>query len=91
MSELRPLLAQNNILNQYRAPKRADPDQPNALSLASAGGYNLDACVCFLGSTWGGDRGPSYELLWAFWRQFEHILFIKTNRPNTPILAASKG
>ena len=35
VSELRPLLAQNNILIQYRAPKRADPDQPNALSLTN--------------------------------------------------------
>ena len=38
VSELRALLAQNNILVQYRAPKRADPDQPNALSLSSTGG-----------------------------------------------------
>ena len=91
VSEPRPLLAQDNILIQYRAPKRAYPDQPNALSLASAGGCNLDACVCFLGSTWRGGHGLSYELLWAFWRQFEHILFIKTNCPNTSILAACKG
>ncbi len=65
MSELLPLLAQNNILIQYRAPKRADPDQPNALSLASAGGRNLDVCACFLGSMWRGDQGLSYDVLWA--------------------------
>ena len=34
VSEPRPLLAQNIILVQYRAPKRADPDQSNALSLS---------------------------------------------------------
>ena len=68
VSEPRPLLAQNNILIQYRAPKRADPDQPTPLSLANAGGCNLDACACFLGSTWGGDRGLSHELLWALYR-----------------------
>ncbi len=65
VSELRPLLAQNNILIQYRAPKRADPDQPTPLSLASAGGRNLNACACFLGSTWRGDHGLSYDVLWA--------------------------
>ena len=48
------------------SPKRDDPDQPNALSLASVGGCNLDACACFLGSTWEGYQGLSYELLWAF-------------------------
>ena len=86
VSELRPLLAQNDILIQYRAPKRADPDQPNSLSLASAGGCNFDACACFLGSTWRGDHGLSYdhELLWAFWQQFERILFIKKHLPKYP-------
>ena len=61
-----PLLPPNNALVLRRAQKRADPDQPNALSLASAGGCNLDACACFLGSTWGGDRGLSHELLWTY-------------------------
>ena len=65
VSELRPLLPQNNALVLRRAPKRADPDQPTALSLASAGGRNLDACACFLGLTWGGDQGRSYDVLWA--------------------------
>ena len=65
MSELRPLLAQNNILNQYREPKRADPDQPTALSLASAGGRNLDVCACFLVLIWRGDQVLSYDVLWA--------------------------
>ena len=86
-----PSVAPEQCLGPQTSTKHADPDQPNALSLASVGGCNLDACVCFLGSTWRGDHGLSYELLWAFWRQFEHILFIKTNRPNTPILAASEG
>ena len=40
-----PLLPQNNALALRRAPKRADPDQPTALSLASAGGRNLDVCA----------------------------------------------
>ena len=68
VSESRLLLAQNNILIQYRAPKRADPDQPNAISLCSARGRYLDVCACFLGSTWKRDLGLSYELLWAFGR-----------------------
>ena len=57
---------QINALVLRRAPKRADPDQPNALSLASVGGCNADACACFLGSAWRRNRGLSYELLWAF-------------------------
>ena len=65
VSELRPLLPQNSALVLRRAPKRADPDQPTALSLASAGGRNLGACACFLGSTWRGDQGLSYDVLWA--------------------------
>ena len=65
VSELRPLLPQNDALVLRRAPKRADPDQPTALSLASAGGRNLDVCACFLGSTWRGDHGLSYDVLWA--------------------------
>ena len=65
MSELRPLLSQNNILIQYREPKRADPDQPTALSLASVGGRNLDACARFLGSMWRRDHGLSYDVLLA--------------------------
>ena len=28
-------------------------------------------------TTWRGDHGLSYELLWAFWRQFELILLLK--------------
>ena len=32
VSELRPLLSQNSALVLRRAPKRADPDQPTALS-----------------------------------------------------------
>ena len=64
-SELCPLLPQNNALVLRRAPKRADPDQPTALSLASAGGRNLDVCACFLGSMWRGDQGLSYDVLWA--------------------------
>ena len=48
--------------------KRADPDQPNAPSLASAGGCNLDVCACFFGSTWRGDQELSYEVLWTFRR-----------------------
>ena len=81
VSELRPLLAQNKILIQYRALKPADPDQPNALSFASVGVYNLDAYACFLGSTWRGDHVErrSWAFIRAFWLQFEHILFIKTN------------
>ena len=51
------LVPQISALVLRRAPKRADPDQQNALSLASAGGRNLDACACFLGSMWGGGRG----------------------------------
>ena len=47
VSELRPLLPQNSALVLRRAPKRADPDQATALSLASAGGRNLDVCACF--------------------------------------------
>ena len=65
VSELRPLLPQNDTLVLRRAPKRADPDQPTALSLASAGGRNLDVCACFLGSMWRGDQGLSYDVLWA--------------------------
>ena len=65
VSVQRPLLTQNNIQVQYRAPKRADPNQPNALSLASAGGWNLDVCACFLDSVWRGDHERSYELLWS--------------------------
>ena len=42
-SERCPLFPQNNALVLRRAPKRADPDQPTALSLASVGGRNLDA------------------------------------------------
>ena len=92
MSEQRPLLGQNNILIQCRAPKRDDLDQSNALNLASAGGCNLDACVCLLGRpTWRRDHVPLYELLWAFLRQFEHILFIKTNCTNTPKPADGKS
>ena len=60
-----PLLPQNDALVPRRAPKRVDPDQPPALSLASARGYNLDAHACFLGSTWEGERGLSYGVLWA--------------------------
>ena len=45
VSELRPLLPQNNAVFLRRAPKRADLDQPTALGLASTGGFNLDACV----------------------------------------------
>ena len=62
------LLLQINALVLKRAPQRVDPDQPNALSLASAGGRNLDACACFSGSTWRGNHGLSYELLcmWVF-------------------------
>ena len=59
---------QNNILIQYRAPKRAYPDQPNAISLSSTKDRYLDACACFLGSTWRGDQGLSCEVLWAFKR-----------------------
>ena len=51
--------------NSRRAPKRDDPDPPTALSLARDGGRNLDAYVCFLGATWRGDRGLSYDVLWA--------------------------
>ena len=62
VSELRPLLPQNNalVLSMVlrRAPKRADPDQPTALSLASVGGRNLDVCACFLGATTPHERGP---------------------------------
>ena len=65
VSDLRPLLPQNSALVLRRAPKRADPDQPTALSLASAGGRNLGACACFLDSTWIGDQGLSYDVLWA--------------------------
>jgi hypothetical protein len=65
VSELRPLLPQNSDLVLRRAPKRADPDQPTALSLASVGGFNLNTCACFLGSTWKGDQGLSYDVLWA--------------------------
>ena len=59
---------QINALVLRRALKRADPDQPNALSLASVGCRNLDARACFLGSPWKGDHGLSYELLWALLR-----------------------
>ena len=45
-----PLLPQNNALVLRRTPNRVDPDQPTGLSLASAGGYNLDDRACFLGS-----------------------------------------
>ena len=65
VSATSPLLPQNNALVLRRAPKRVDPDQPTALSLASARGYNLDARACFVGSTWKGDRGLSYRVLWA--------------------------
>jgi hypothetical protein len=65
VSELRPLLPQNDTLVLRRTPKRADPDQPAPLSLASAGGRNLNACACFLGSTRRGDQGLSYDVLWA--------------------------
>ena len=69
VSELCPLLPQNNALVLRRAPKRADPDQPTALSLASAVGRNLDVCACFLGATWRRDQGLSYDVfmdvLWA--------------------------
>ena len=51
VGELCPLLPQNNAFVLMRAPKRADPDQPTALSLASAGGRNLNVCACFLGAT----------------------------------------
>ena len=64
-SELCPLLPQNNALVLKRAPKRADPDQPTALSLASAGGRNPGVCACFLGAMWRGDQGRSYDVLWA--------------------------
>jgi hypothetical protein len=43
---LYPVLPQNNALVLRRAPKRADPDQPTALSLASIGGHNHDVCAC---------------------------------------------
>ena len=77
MSELRPLLAHTDILImiliQYRAPKRADPDQPNALSLPSTGGCNLDVCACFVGFAWRGITGlhvsycrPSGDILSTF-------------------------
>ena len=65
MSEMCPLLPQNNVLVLGRAPKRADPDQPTALSLASAGGRNLDVRACFLGATRRGDQGLSYDVLCA--------------------------
>ena len=65
VSELRPLLPQNSALVLRLAPKRADPDQPTALSLASVGGRNLDVCACFLGATWRVDQGLSYDVLWA--------------------------
>ena len=58
-----PLLPQNNALVLRRAPERADPDQPTALSLASVGGCNLDACACFVGSTWRGDQGVKCMVL----------------------------
>ena len=90
-SEMCPLLPQNNAVILGRAPKRAYPDQPTALSLASAGDRNLDVCACFLGSMWIGDQVLSCDVLWALYRSFEHIYFIKTNCPNTPILTASKG
>ena len=75
VSELCPLdlLPQNSALVLRRAPKRADPDQPTAFSLANVGGRNLNVCACFLGATWRGDQGLSYEVLWAFRRSFEHI------------------
>ena len=60
VGELRPLLPEGNALVLI-----VDPDQPTALSLASVGGRNLDACACFLGATWRGVHGLSYELLWA--------------------------
>jgi hypothetical protein len=65
VSELHPLLAQNNILVQYRAPKRADPDQPTALSLASAGGRNLDVCACFLGSMNCGEEIKGFHMMYC--------------------------
>ena len=66
VSELRPLLLpQNSALVLRRATNRHDPDQPTALSLVSAGGRNLDACAGFLDSTWKGDQGLSYDILWA--------------------------
>ena len=38
VSGTRPLLPHVNALDLKRAPKRADPDQPDALSFASARG-----------------------------------------------------
>ena len=64
-SEMCPPLPQNNALVLRRAPKRAGPDQPTALSLASAGGRNLDVCACFPGSVQRGDHGLLYDVLWA--------------------------
>ena len=54
------LLPQNNALVLRRAPKRANPDQTTALSLARDGGFNLDVYADFLGSTWRKDQVLSY-------------------------------
>ena len=75
VSELCPLLAQNNILVQYRAPKRTDPDQPDALSLASTGGCNLDTVSVRVSQALRGEEikgfrmrycGPSSDNLSTF-------------------------
>ena len=79
VSEPRPLVAQNSDLVFRRPPNRGNIDQPSALSLCSASGCYLDACASFLSSLWRGDQGLSYELLWAFRGQFEHISFIQLN------------
>ena len=74
---------QVEVRGQYRAPNRANTDQPDALDLASTSGRNLGVCACFLGSLLRVDQGLSYEVLWAFWRSFEHVDSIKINCPNT--------
>ena len=75
VSQPRPLLPQCNILVLRRAPNRGNPDQPNAISLFSIRGRYLGFCADFLGSAWRGDHGLSYEVLWVFRRQVEHIFF----------------
>ena len=57
-----PLLPHNSALVLRQAPKRADPDQLTALSLASVGGRELNACACLLGATWRGDQVLSYDV-----------------------------
>ena len=66
VSQPRPLLPQCNILVLRRAPNRGNPDQPNAISLCNTRGRYLGVCAGFLGSTWRGDQGLSYEVLWVF-------------------------